>query len=480
MIFRHTKIGATIGPNCEQKEILSEMMLAGMSWARLNFSHGTHENHAELIKNIRETAKDLDRPIAILQDLQGPKIRIGKMPESGFEIKLGEEVILNTTVEELTGNEIPLTYPGLEEHFKPGERILVDDGRVELTVLEAGGGKIKCKVVEGGVVTSHKGINLPDTKLSIPILGEKDKNDLKFGIQAGVDVVALSFVHEAKDILDLRFLIKEYEKELGIKEEQSIKIIAKIERREAVNNIDSILEVVDGVMIARGDLGLELNAAEVPLVQKSIIDKANHLAKPVIVATQMLDSMKQNRRPTRAEVSDVANAVIDHADSLMLSNETAVGNHPTLVIKTMSDIISSTEKSKYDDTDFADFRRSKAQVGLAVTELSRLLAEEVHAKLILAASISGETGRLISHVRPSLPILVATGGERARRQLNLSWGVYPFILPECKSIEELVERSINYIKDHKIAKKGDKMIVVAGEPVGHVGTVNLVEVREIN
>ena len=294
----------------------------------------------------------------------------------------------------------------------------------------------------------------------------------------GVDLVALSFVRTAKDILDLRFLIKQYETELEIKSEYPIRLISKIERHEAVDNLKEILDVTDGVMVARGDLGMEMPAAEVPLVQKTIIDGARALAKPVIVATQMLDSMRENRRPTRAEVSDVANAVIDHADVLMLSNETAVGKHPALVISTMAEIILATEKSAYDDTALPAIHKGVA-TETAVSELSRILAEEVKAKLILAASLSGDTGRLISHVRPQLQILVATGSDRVRRQLNVSWGVRPFILIPCNTIEELVERTIAYIKKNKFAKVGDKMVVVAGEPVGRSGNVNLVEVREI-
>jgi pyruvate kinase len=246
-----------------------------------------------------------------------------------------------------------------------------------------------------------------------------------------------------------------------------------------VDNLDAILDAVDGVMVARGDLGLEMPAAEVPLVQKKIIDGANTKAKPVIVATQLLDSMQEKRRPTRAEVSDVANAVIDHADALMLSNETASGKNPVLVIETMAEIIASTEKSVYDDTDLPPVHKHGAGIDVAITELSRVLAEEVKAKFILAASISGETGRLISHVRPSLPILVATNTFIVQRQLNLSWGVIPFILQPCNSIEELVARAVSYVKQKKLAKTGDKMIIVAGEPVGIAGNVNLVEVREV-
>lgn len=476
---KKTKICATIGPSCEDIKILTEMVKAGMNIARLNFSHGTHENHAMLVKNIRAVEEKTGEPVAIMQDLQGPKIRVGLLPEAGVTIKDGEEIIFNTAISKYAGKDMPLDYPELHKYIQKGERILIDDGRLEARVKGVAGTKIKAEIIEGGLITSHEGVNLPDSKLLIPALSDKDKRDALFGVEHGVDLMAMSFVRTAKDVLDLRFLIRQYEDKLNIIGEQPIRIIAKIERREAVANLEEILEVADGVMVARGDLGLAMPIEEVPLAQKRIIEAAIKLAKPVIVATQMLDSMRASRRPTRAEVSDVANAVIDHTDTLMLSNETATGKHPVLVIETMAEIITATEKSSFDDTALPSIHKGGTTVDTAVSELSRILAEEVKAKIILAASISGETGRLISHVRPPLPILVATNTERVRRQLNLSWGVVPFILEPCHSIEELVGRSIAYIKKNKIAKKGDKMIVVAGEPVGQAGNVNLVEVREI-
>lgn len=478
-MFKKTKICCTIGPSCDSIKVLTDMVKAGMNIARLNFSHGDYDSHAELIQNIRQVEEITGEPIAIMQDLQGPKIRVGVMPEAGLPIKAGDQIVFDTSLTEYKGNEIPLDYHDLHKFLEPGQRILVDDGHIEIKVKKVEGTKIIGDVVEGVLIFSHKGLNLPDSDLDIAAISEKDKKDLKFGVEQGVDLVALSFVRSAKDIIDLRFLVKQFEEELGIKNQPSIRLISKIERRVAVDNLEEILDVTDGIMVARGDLGLEMLAAEVPLVQKRIIDSANAHAKPVIVATQMLDSMRENRRPTRAEVSDVANAVIDHADTLMLSNETAVGKHPTLVVENMADIIVSTEKSHYDDTALPPIHKSGTTIDIAIAELSRILAEEVKAKIILAASISGETGRLISHVRPSLYILVGTSSQRVQRQLNLSWGVVPFILEPCRSIEELVERSIAYIKKHKIAKNGDQMVVVAGEPVGQAGNVNLVEVREI-
>lgn len=478
---KKTKICATIGPSCEDISTLSAMVKAGMNIARLNFSHGTYENHANLIKNLREVEDQTGEPVAIMQDLQGPKIRVGKLPEEGVAIQVGNELVLDTAVAEYNKNSgsVPLDYPDLHKFIEAGQRILIDDGHIEVKVTRVEGTKITGEIIEGSVIFSHKGLNFPDSDLDVETLDEKDKNDLKFGLEQGVDLVAMSFVRSAKDILDLRFLIKQFEADLGIKDQPPVRIIAKIERRIAVENLQEILDASDGIMVARGDLGLEVPAAEVPLAQKKMIDAANQQAKPVIVATQMLDSMRENRRPTRAEVSDVANAVIDHADTLMLSNETAVGKHPVLVVETMAEIITSTEKSVYDDKNLQPTHKHNSSLDEAISQLSRVLAEEIKAKVILAASLSGETGRLISHVRPSLSILVGTSSKRVQRQLNLSWGVVPFILEPCKSIEELVERSIAYIKKNKLAKVGDQMVVVAGEPVGQAGNVNLVEVREI-
>ena len=478
-MFKFTKIGATIGPACADAKTLEAMVKGGLNFARLNFAHGTHESNGKLLKAIRAAEAATGEPLAVLVDLQGPRIRVGNVPDAGIDIKAGDRLVFNTAASDYQGGEIPLDYSGLHQYLKPRERILIDDGRVEVEVESVQGTVVATRVKEGTVINAHKGINLPDSVLSMPVLSEKDKADLRFAVKNKVDVVGMSFVSSAKDVLDVRYLIKQYAEEEKVELEQPITIIAKIERHEAVKNLEEILEAADGIMVARGDLGLELPKEEVPLIQKRIIDAANAKAKPVLVATQLLDSMRENSRPTRAEVSDVANAVIDHADALVLTNETAAGKYPVETVKTMAEIIEATEKSKYDDTKLSLTPKKGESTEHAVTELSRLLAEEVGAKLILAASISGETGRLISHVRPPVPILVATNTEMVWRQLNISWGIKPFILPPCHSIEELVERSLNYIKQHKIAKVGDKMIIVTGEPVGQAGNVNLVEVREI-
>ena len=482
-MMRHTKIGATIGPSCDDAATITALIKAGVNFARLNFSYGTYDEYRHLIGLIRTIEKQTGEPVAIMQDLQGPKIRLGTLPEAGLTVAAGEEVSLNTALADYSlaeKKELPLIYRGLEDFVKPGERIMIDDGRLEFKITAIRSALIVAEVIQGGIALSHKGLNFPDSTLfAIPALSQKDQADVKFGVEMGVDIISLSFVKRAQDILDLRFLIKLHEEERGIKAEQPIRLMAKIERHEAVDNMKEIVEAADAIMVARGDLGLEMPTAELPLIQKKIIDAVNTAGKPVIVATQLLDSMQHSRRPTRAEATDVANAVIDHADGLLLTNETATGEYPVLAVETMNEIIVATERSSYDDTNLPATHRGGTSVEKAVSEVSRMLAEEVKARLILAASFSGETGRMISQVRPNLPILVATADERVQRQLNISWGVQAFLLPACRSIEELVERSVNYIKQHKLAKLGDKMIIVAGEPVGQSGNVNLVEVREI-
>ncbi|OGH84894.1 MAG: pyruvate kinase [Candidatus Magasanikbacteria bacterium RIFOXYC12_FULL_33_11] len=475
---KQTKIVCTIGPACQDIETLEKMVRAGMNVARLNFSHGTYENHEMLIKNIREVEKKTGEPVAILQDLQGPKIRIGKVPEEGVGLVLGKEIIFSTDPKDK--DAIPVGYTELHNFVKAGEIMLLDDGKMQVKIERVVGNKIFTKVVVPGTLTSNKGINIPESNLSgLVVLTEKDKKDVEFGVKQGVDMVALSFVMHPDDIIDLRYHIKKIENDLGIKDNMPIRIIAKIEKAEAVKHIKDIIEVVDGIMVARGDLGVEIPAEEVPIIQKKLIDVALENAKPVIVATQMLDSMQNNPRPTRAEVSDVANAVIDHTDAVMLSNETASGKYPVETVTMMSKIIKETEKSEYTKLFFTQPKDKVNKVDDTISGLSRIVAEDVNAQLILAASLTGDTGRLISRYRPKFPIAVATSSKIVLHQLNLSWGVVPFELVECKSIEELVERSIAHLREKKAVKEGDKIIVVAGEPVGHAGAVNLLEVREV-
>lgn len=482
--MKRTKIVCTIGPASEKKITLEKMVKVGMNIARLNFSHGDYAHHKILIKNIRAVAKKLKQPVAIIADLQGPRIRVGELPEKGVKLAANSQVILTTSSSKRAGEKIPVTYLKLHEDVKKGDRILLADGLMELKVKAVKGHDIACEVINGGLLTSHKGINLPNIAVSLNAITEKDKQDLKFGIKEKVDFVALSFATNAKDVINLRSLIGKYEKELKIKRSSPIKIIVKIERHQAVDNFEEILEATDAVMVARGDLGIEMTPEEVPLIQKRLISQALEKAKPVIVATQMLESMIENPRPTRAEVSDIANAVIDHTDAVMLSGETAIGKYPVEAVEIMAKVILATEESIYDnlspDSDGCNEDGEKIQpIEDAIGNTANILSRSIDAKAILVTSLSGETGRMVSRYRPELPIFVAANNERVERQLNLSWGVVPFVLPFCKTLKELLDRSISYIKKQKIAKKKDKIIIVAGEPVGKSGVVNLVEIKEI-
>lgn len=471
----------TIGPACMTREAMEALTLAGMNVARLNFSHGTHDEHAMLMERLRLVEKDSGEPLAILQDLQGPKIRIGMLPEDGVELRKGETITFDTSIREYRDKRIPVDYEDLHRFVKKGERLFIADGKIETRIARVSGAMMEAEVVVPGTISSHKGINVPDSHIAARALTEKDDADLRFGVSHDVDMVAVSFVRTAEDIKDVRERIARYEKELRKTHEQPIAIIAKIERGEAVANIREILAAADGIMIARGDLGVEIPAAEVPMAQKRLIGLALEYAKPVIVATQMLDSMQENPRATRAEVSDVANAVIDHADAVMLSNETATGKYPTETVETMAAIIHETEASRYDDLllPTAKKGRKKKEIDDVVSELSRLLADRVNAKAIVAASETGETGRLISRYRPELPIFVGTASPRTERQMNLSWGIVPFRLLPCDSIEQLIQRAFAYLKTKKFVKHGDEVVVVAGEPIGSAGHVNLLEVREV-
>ncbi|MEA3249073.1 MAG: pyruvate kinase [Patescibacteria group bacterium] len=477
---KRTKIVCTIGPASQDRETLLKMVKQGMNVARLNFSHGSHDDHAKLIKTIRDIAEETGQPIAILQDLQGPKIRVGKLPEEGVMLEEGKEVVFSTDPKAKLP-KISLTYDKLHDDVSSGDKMLLDDGLLDVEVKQVKGQDIICEVVTGGKLTSSKGLNLPTATLSIPAITEKDWADLEFGIAQGVDWVALSFVRNAKEVYDLKYKIKEHEEKTGHSKHHygpHARIVAKIEKHEAVRSIDEIIEATDGIMVARGDLGIEMPAEEVPLIQKKIIDKCLEQSKPVIVATQMLDSMIRNPRPTRAEVSDVANAVIDHTDAVMLSGESATGKYPVETVETMARIIMETEASVYDNLP-VNREFSTKDTEKAVSQVANILARSVGSKLILAASLSGDIGRIVSRYRPELPIVVAVADERVRRQLNLSWGVMPFVLPQCETVEELVDRSVGYLKNKKMVKEGDGLIVVAGEPVGISGGANLIEMRTV-
>ena len=463
--MKKTKIVCTIGPTSQSIKALTDMVRAGMNVARLNFSHGDHQNHALLIKNIRAVAKKLNTTITIIQDLHGPKIRVLEMKDP-INVKVGQQVVI--------GQDFSLDLDVMKS-ILPKQRILIEDGLIELEVQKIGKGKIYCIALSPGKIQSHKGVNLPRTKLKIPILTANDIVDLKFGLQHNVDYVALSFVRTVQDVRNLKKLINRY----NPKNFDKPLVLSKIEKPEAVKNFDSILRESDAVMVARGDLGVEMPENQVPIIQKTIIQKCLRAAKPVIVATQMLDSMIRNPRPTRAEVSDVANAVIDQADCVMLSGETAFGKFPVKAVSEMARIIETTEKSTFlpAHKHLSDKIVSKVE---AVAEGVFDMAMHTYAKVIVGATESGFTAREVAHERPYRQHLVMlTPRPKTLQQINMIWGVQGFLVPEAKSFEGLTKEMIGLIKSKKLAKKGDKVVVVTGEPLGMKEHLNLVEVKTV-
>jgi len=479
MGFKHTKIVCTIGPASSSPETLRKLVSAGMNVARLNFSHGSYEDHAELIRKIRAVSEELGIPVAILQDLQGPKIRVGDLPKEGVQLENGARVVFTTGEADIPSLKLPVTYEKLHEDVKAGERILLDDGLLSAKVVEVKGREVVCEMIDGGMLTSHKGVNFPDSHLTVSPITEKDKADVVFGVGQHVDFIALSFVRSAKEIEDLRGLIRAAESAPGFERahEAPIRVIAKIEKREALENLDAIVAAVDAIMVARGDLGIETDAAAVPLAQKRLINACRDVAKPVIVATQMLDSMIRNPRPTRAEVSDVANAVIDHADAVMLSGESASGKYPVEAVTMMAKIVTETEASTLDDLDVTHTRGDARSVEEAVSEIANVLVRDVEVKLVMVASALGDLGRVVSRFRPETPILVATDDARVRRQLCLSWGILPVLLERASGAEAFFAAAVAEAKRLGLAATGDKVVVVGGEPVGALA--DRVEIREV-
>ena len=471
--MKNTKIICTIGPTSQSVKTLTEMAKAGMNVARLNFSHGDHENHALLIKNIRAVAKKLNTTITIIQDLHGPKIRVLEMKKP-LDVKVGQTVVIGPFDDAHGKQDFALDLDVMKS-IRSKQRILIEDGLIELEVQKISGRKIFCVALSPGKIQSHKGVNLPRTKLKIPILTPRDIDDLKFGLKNDVDYVALSFVRTKHDVMNLKKLIGRYNPKNLI----APKIIAKIEKPEGVKNFDGILKESDAVMVARGDLGVEMPESQVPIIQKTIIQKCLKASKPVIVATQMLDSMIRNPRPTRAEVSDVANAVIDQADCVMLSGETALGKFPVKTVLEMAKIIETTEKSTFLPPHklSSDKLMNKTE---AMAEGVYDLAMHIKAKVIIGATESGFTAREVAHERPrGAHLVMLTPHPKTLRQINMIWGVRGFILPEVGTFEELMAGMLEVIKKQKLAKKGDRVIVVTGEPLGQKENLNLVEVKTI-
>lgn len=471
--MRKTKIVCTIGPASESLDMLKKLIAAGMNVPRLNFSHGDFEEHGNRITNIRQACQELNKTVAILLDTKGPEIRTGKLKEEAVE--LVQDEIITLTTEEILGDakRIHITYEHLPRDVKPGSTILIDDGLIGLQVLDVHGQEIECKIVNGGTLKSKKGVNVPGVKISLPGITEKDAEDIIFGVEQGVDFIAASFVRKANDVLEIRELL---EKHGG----HHIQIISKIENQEGVDNLDEILEVSDGLMVARGDLGVEIPAEEVPLVQKRMIEKCNKAGKPVITATQMLDSMQRNPRPTRAEASDVANAIFDGTDAIMLSGETAAGKYPVESVMTMARIAEKTESSlQYEEM----FRKQRNVQQISVTEaISQSVANsalDLDAHAIITSTHSGYTARMVSKYRPKSPIIAVTPDEKIMRRLTLVWGVHPIPGEAAHSTDEMIVRAIESSLQTGLVKMGDLVVITAGVPVGRSGTTNLIKVHHV-
>ena len=468
--MRRTKIVCTLGPASASESMVRDMIRSGMDVARLNFSHGTHESHAALIALVRRVAAEEGRVVAILQDLQGPRIRVGEMANGGATLTPGIRFVLTT--EEVMGSGEMATIRGapLDQDVQPGDRILLDDGALELQVVRAGAGEVECTVVLGGVLRPHKGINVPGRTISVPTITDKDREDLAFGIAQGVDFVALSFVRSGEDVHLLRQLIAA--------EGAEIPVMAKIEKHEAVARFDEILAASDAIMVARGDLGIEVAAEQVPLLQKKIISRCNEEGKPVITATQMLDSMIRNPRPTRAEVNDVANAILDGSDATMLSGETAAGAYPLEAVQTMARIAEITDEAVgYRDLGGERAGRPERTITDAIGRATCEMARELRAKAIIASTQSGYTARMIARHRPKAKIIAATPSPSTLRQLALVWGVRPHLTPRYHGTDEMIRQVVEMAVREKEVSEGDLVLVTAGLPLPAKGRTNLLKLH---
>jgi len=472
--MRKTKIVCTIGPSSEAPEMLRKLIAAGMNVARLNFSHGDFEEHGSRIRNIRKVAAELNKTVAILLDTKGPEIRIGKLKEEPIELIQDEKIILTT--EEILGDlqRISVTYDRLPEDVQVGSTILLDDGLIGLRVTDVRGNDIECLIVNGGTLKSKKGVNVPGVRISLPGITEKDAADIRFGIEQGVDFIAASFVRKASDVLEIRELLEKHNA-------TSIQIISKIENQEGVDNLDEILEVSDGLMVARGDLGVELPAHEVPLIQKKLVNRAKTARIPVIIATQMMETMITSLTPTRAEVNDVANSVMDGADAVMLSGETSVGNYPVQVIEKMTQIIEAVEDSPLIQVPQNTPQvRTKRFITKSICHHAAMMANVIKAKAICTLTNSGYTAFQISAWRPQSHILVFTSNQRILTQLSLLWGVNSFFYDKFVSTDDTVVDVNKKAKEHGYVQKGDMLINLAAMPVTDKGMVNTLRVSEID
>lgn len=468
--MRKTKIICTLGPSTENESIMRELMIQGMDVARINMSHGTYEEHSKKMDMVRRLRAELGLPVAILLDTKGPEIRTGNFSEK-VELAAGQKYTLTTNEVDGTNEHCSITFAGLPGDVKEGTRILIDDGLIEMVVTDKTETDIICKVINGGPVSSHKGINVPDITLSMPFLSDRDKSDLAFGVRQDVDFVAASFTRCAEDINEMR----SYLESLG---GENIRIIAKIENKDGVRNIDEIVRVSDGIMVARGDLGVEIPIAEIPQIQKMLIRKTRNSDKPVITATQMLDSMIKNPRPTRAETTDVANAIYDGTSVIMLSGETAAGAYPVEAVKTMANIAETTENNiNYIDRFKKLDMHERPDVTSAISHATCTTAHDLGAAAIITVSKSGMTSRMLSKYRPECPIISGTPDEKVYRQTNMSWGVCPIMIEEKSSTDDLIDHVISVAQEKKLLKNGDLVVLTAGIPLGISGTTNMMKVH---
>lgn len=470
-MVKRTKIVCTIGPASDSVDILVKMMQAGMNVARLNFSHGTREEHARRIDLIREAAARAGKNIALLLDTKGPEVRLGVLEEPVM-LKAGQKVILAAGKERGNAARLPVLFKDLPRQVVPGNTILIADGLIELKVISVRGDEIECEVIHGGEVTSHKGVNVPDAALDLPAVTEQDREDIFFGIERNVDILAVSFVRRAADVLAVRQILAEAGAGLDV--------VAKIESREGVNNLDEIIAVADGVMVARGDLGVGIPVEEVPLVQKLIIKKCNQAGKPVITATQMLESMIHNPRPSRAEASDVANAILDGTDAVMLSGETAIGKYPVEAVEVMARIAVRVEASLPYTEILERAGKSPARtVTDAISHATCAAAQDLGAAAIITSTQTGYTARMVSKYRPRAPIIAVTPEMKVLRKLALVWGVQPLLIAPIKDTDSMIASAIEISLAAGMVKPGDLVVITAGVPVGMRGTTNLLKVHVV-
>lgn len=469
--MKKTKIVATIGPASESKEVLRELFKNGVNVCRLNFSHGNHEEHKMRIDIIKKLREELGLPIGIMLDTKGPEIRLGNFSEGEIELNQGDPFILTTR--DILGDQtmVNVTYEGLPKDIKVGNMILIDDGLVELEVLAIKDTEIECVALNNGKLSNHKGVNIPHVEINLPALTDKDRGDIIFGIANDIDFVAASFIRRAEDVTNIRKVLEENNGE-------NIDIISKIENQQGVDNIEEILLASDGIMVARGDLGVEIETEIMPLVQKDLIKRANNAGKPVITATQMLDSMIRNPRPTRAEVTDVANAIFDGTSAIMLSGETAAGKYPIDSLKIMHNIAVKTEEAlDYEKLIKIRVGETELTTTNSISRATCYTAKDLRATAIVTATSSGHTSKAIAKFKPKTPIIAATTTEKVMRKLSLVWGVYPVLAPQSYSTDEVVQNSVEVAIKSGYVNEGDLIVITAGVPVGISGTTNLIKVH---